>query len=391
MKTKNTLESLKLDGKIVFVRADLNVPIKDGKITDETRIQASMQTIEYLLMKNCTVLLTSHLGRPKGGFEEKYSLKPVATRIQEILHEPVVYVKDCIGDEVKKTLEKFKGKASVLVLENLRFYPQEEKNDPEFAKELAKHADFYINDAFGTAHRAHASTHGIVAHLPSAPGFLLKKEIDYLGSVFQNPKRPLITVLGGSKVSSKLSVLKALLEASDKVLVGGGMAFTFFKAQGLEIGKSLCEDEFLEEARNLMKQYGEKLVLPVDARITDKVSEGQTVEVVNCSNIPADMLGVDIGPATEKLYYSHLKSAQTVLWNGPMGIFEIAEFANGTKSICEYMAELKNCITIVGGGDSVAAVTQMGYESKMSHISTGGGASLEFLEGKTLPGVAALM
>jgi len=391
MKTKHTLESLKLDGKVVFVRADLNVPIKDGKITDETRIQASMQTIEYLLMKNCTVLLTSHLGRPKGGFEEKYSLKPVATRIQEILHEPVVYVKDCIGEEVHKAIQKYKGQAAVLVLENLRFYPEEEKNDADFARKLSEHADFYVNDAFGTAHRAHASTHGIVAHLPSAPGFLLKKEIDYLGSVFQNPKRPLITVLGGSKVSSKLSVLKALLEASDKVLVGGGMAFTFFKAQGLEIGKSLCEDDFLTEAKNIMNQYGEKLILPVDARVAHAVSEGQSVKVVPCSEIPADMLGVDIGPATEKLYLSHLKSAQTVLWNGPMGIFEIAEFALGTKSICEGMASLKNCVTIVGGGDSVAAVNQMGYEDKMSHISTGGGASLEFLEGKTLPGVAALM
>ncbi len=389
MKTRNTLQTLSLQNKTVLVRSDLNVPLDGTNITDETRIQASLPTIQYLIEQKATVLLASHLGRPKGKNNPEFSLKPVAIRLQKLLSCPVIFVEDCIGEAVTEALSKVQ-EPSVLLLENVRFYKEEETNNSEFAKKLATPADFYINDAFGTAHRAHASTEAVAHLLPSAPGFLLEKEIEYLGSIFSNPKRPLITVIGGSKVSSKLTVLKTLLEKSDKVLVGGGMAFTFFKAQGHEIGKSLCEEDFLEEARSLLNTYQDKLVLPVDIRLAAEFKGGIPITIAKIDSLPADQMGLDIGPATEELYISHLKSAQTVLWNGPMGVFEIEEFAQGTMKLAQEMAGLK-ADTIVGGGDSVAAVTQMGLADQMSHVSTGGGASLEFLEGKTLPGVAALL
>lgn len=389
MKTKNTLQSLPLDGNSVFLRADLNVPLDGSIIRDETRIKSSIPTIQHLIDRRCLIVLASHLGRPKGKSIQSMSLKPVADRLKELLKVPVYFSDDCVGENSTQLVHSLAGQTAVIVLENLRFHPGETTNDPEFANALAQHASFYVNDAFGTAHRAHASTHGIAQLLPGAPGLLLQKEIDYLGSIFSEPQRPLITILGGSKVSTKLTVLHSLLEASDKVLLGGGMIFTFYKALGMQIGKSLCEDEFLDEAKKLLDQYPDKLVLPNDIRTCKEIKEGVTVQVVDCTHIPEGQMGVDIGPNTEKNYKEILSDSKTVLWNGPMGIFEIDSFAGGTRAICETLATL-NANTIVGGGDSVAAVTQMGFQNNMSHISTGGGASLEFLEGKILPGVQAL-
>lgn len=389
MKTKNTLQSLPIDNSTVFVRADLNVPLDGSSIRDETRIQASIPTIQHLINRKCLVILASHLGRPKGKPDPSMSLKPVADRLEQILDVPVYFAPDCVGESVQQLISKLKNQTAVIVLENLRFHAGETANDPDFSAELAKHAAFYVNDAFGTAHRAHASTYGIAQILPGAPGLLLQKEIDYLGGIFNNPERPLVTILGGSKVSTKLTVLKSLLEISDKVLLGGGMVFTFYKALGLPIGKSLCEDDFLDQAKELLEHYSDKLVLPEDIRVSPEIKSDATVCVVEMSAIPEDQMGVDIGPETEKVYQRILVEAKTVLWNGPMGIFEIDAFATGTRTICETLTEL-NANTIVGGGDSVAAVSQMGFQDKMSHISTGGGASLEFLEGKLLPGVQAL-
>ena len=389
MKTKNTLQSLPMDNSTVFLRADLNVPLDGSDIRDQTRILASLPTINHLLKRGCLVILASHLGRPKGKPNPQMSLLPVADKLNELIEFPVYFASDCIGKSVTELIEKHKGKSAVIVLENLRFYKGETDNDSEFSKQLAKHASFYVNDAFGTAHRAHASTYGVPQLLPSAPGLLLQKEIEYLGGIFERPTRPLVTVLGGSKVSTKLTVLKSLLEISDKVLLGGGMIFTFYKAMGLNIGKSLCEDDFIDQANKLLRDYSDKLILPEDVRVCGEIKEDSKTKVVAKSNIPQDLLGVDIGPETESRYRAILGESKTVLWNGPMGIFEIEAFSNGTRAVCETLAGLDGN-TIVGGGDSVAAVTQMGYEMKMSHISTGGGASLEFLEGKELPGVTAL-
>jgi 3-phosphoglycerate kinase len=391
MKPKNTIESLPLDGKVVFVRADLNVPLKDGNVSDDTRIKASLKTIEHLLERNCLVLLASHLGRPKGERKPEFSLKPVASKLQGFLSQPVHFVEDCIGEPVAKAVEQYKNQSCVLLLENLRYYKEETDNDEAFAKELAKHADFYINDAFGTAHRAHASTYSVATILPSAPGYLLQKEIEYIGGVISSPERPLVTILGGSKVSTKLTVLKNLLEKSEKVLVGGGMIFTFYKAQGYSIGKSLCEEDFVEEAGKLIADYKDKLILPTDVIVTEELTETAATKIVSIKEIPENMLGADIGPESEKTFSEILKSAKTVIWNGPMGVFEMTPFAHGTKSVCETLANLKDATTVVGGGDSVAAVNQMGFAANMSHISTGGGASLEFLEGKELPGVKILL
>ena len=389
MKTKNTLQSLSLDNSTVFLRADLNVPLDGSEIRDQTRILASLPTIQHLLNRKCLIVLASHLGRPKGKPNPQMSLLPVAEKLKELLNSPVYFASDCIGETVNKLVENHQGETAVIVLENLRFYKGETENDSDFAAQLAENASFYVNDAFGTAHRAHASTFGVAQLLPSAPGLLLQKEIQYLGGIFEAPQRPLVTILGGSKVSTKLTVLKSLLETSDKVLLGGGMIFTFYKAMGLNIGKSLCENDFIEQANQLLKEYADKLILPEDIRVCNEIKEGAEVKVVAKDNIPQDLLGVDIGPQTEINYQNILSDSKTVLWNGPMGIFEIEVFANGTRAVCETLAEL-DANTIVGGGDSVAAVTQMGYETKMSHISTGGGAALEFLEGKELPGVAAL-
>jgi 3-phosphoglycerate kinase len=391
MKTRNTIQDLSVEGKTVLVRADLNVPLHEGKITDETRIQASLETLRYLLNRSATVVLCSHLGRPKGEPKPEFSLEPVANRLKELLNYPVVFAEDCIGSNVENLINPHRSKASVILLENLRFHSEEENNDPAFAKKLAKNADFYVNDAFGTAHRAHASTVGVAKLLPSAPGFLLKKEIHFLGGVLGQPERPLITILGGSKVSSKLSVLNNLLEISDKVLLGGGMIFTFLQALGHEIGKSLFEESFVRQARNILELYPDKLVLPQDVVIAKEISQSASVKIVPVEEIPNDYLGLDIGGETLQTFESHLSSARTILWNGPMGVFEIEAFAKGTRRICEVLAGLEDALTIVGGGDSVAAVNQMGFQSKMNHISTGGGASLEFLEGKELPGVKALL
>lgn len=389
MKTKNTLQSLPLDNSTVFLRSDLNVPLDDSKIRDQTRIMASLPTIEYLLNRKCLIVLASHLGRPKGKPNSQMSLLPVAEKLKELLDFPVYFASDCVGETVTQLIQSHQGETAVIVLENLRFYKGETENDPNFAAQLAEHASFYVNDAFGTAHRAHASTFGVAQRLPSAPGLLLQKEIQYLGGIFEAPKRPLVTILGGSKVSTKLTVLKSLLETSDKVLLGGGMIFTFYKAMGLSIGKSLCEDDFIEQAAQLLEEYPNKLILPEDVRVSSEIKEDAEVKIVSKDEIPQELLGVDIGPQTQTHYQNILTDSKTVLWNGPMGIFEIAAFANGTRAICETLSKLDSD-TIVGGGDSVAAVTQMGYEDKMSHISTGGGASLEFLEGKELPGVTAL-
>jgi phosphoglycerate kinase len=391
MKAKNQMKDLKLDGKTVLVRADLNVPLKDGVISDDTRIRKSLATIEHLLERNCQVLLVSHLGRPKGERKPEFSLKPVADKLAEYISAPVVFVEDCIGEPVEKAIADNKGKACVLLLENLRYYKEETNNDMDFAKKLAAPADFYINDAFGTAHRAHASTYSVATILPAAPGMLLEKEIEYLGGVVTAPQRPMITILGGSKVSTKLTVLKNLLEKSEKVLVGGGMIFTFYKALGHQIGKSLCEDEFIEDAKKLMDEYKDKLILPTDVIVTKDLKEGAETETVKVDAIPADTLGADIGADSEALFSGILKDAKTVVWNGPMGVFEIEEFAHGTKAVCETLAKMNDVTTVVGGGDSVAAVNQMGFADNMSHISTGGGASLEFLEGKELPGIQILM
>lgn len=389
MEALNNISSLKLDGKVVFLRSDLNVPLKGSEITDETRITASLATIRHLLGRNCKILLASHLGRPKGMNNSEFSLAPVAARLKELIPEPVIFCTNCIGEEVDSALSKLNGKG-VILLENLRFHGGEEQNDLQFAKQLARPADFYINDAFGTAHRAHASTFELANLLPSAPGFLLQSEIEHLSQVLENPRRPLVTILGGSKVSSKLTVLSNLLEVSDKVLLGGGMIFTFYKAKGLEIGKSLFEEGFLSQAKSLLEMYPDKLVLPIDVLTVPEIDEIAPIKVSDIDKIEEGQMGVDIGQNSLKIFKTHIQGAGTVLWNGPMGIFEIKAFSGGTRAICETLASLKDCVTIVGGGDSVAAVTQMGYADQMTHISTGGGASLEFLEGKELPGIAAL-
>jgi len=390
METQNQIANLELDGKIVFLRSDLNVPLKGSEISDETRITASLRTIRHLLDRNCQILLASHLGRPKGERKPEFSLAPVAARLGELLDEKVVFCPDCIGEEVGSALNSLEGQKGVVLLENLRFYPGEEKNDSQFAQELAAPADFYINDAFGTAHRAHASTFELANILPSAPGFLLQSEIEHLSMVLQSPQRPLVTILGGSKVSSKLTVLNNLLEVSDKVLLGGGMIFTFYKARGLEIGNSLFEEGFLSQAKSLMEMYPDKLVLPVDVLTVPEISEAAKVTKAGVEEIGEGQMGVDIGEKSLSIFMTHIRGAKTVLWNGPMGIFEMEPFAGGTRAVCEALAQQKDCTTIVGGGDSVAAVTQMGFAKEMTHISTGGGASLEFLEGKELPGIAAL-
>jgi len=384
-----------LKGKRVFVRADFNVPLEKGKITDDTRIRGAIPTIKYLSDKGAKVLLSSHLGRPKGGYEAKFSLAPITPRLSELLGKPVKLVPDCIGVSVgKATTEMADG--DVVLLENVRFYPEEEKNDKEFAKKLAANADIFVNDAFGTAHRAHGSTEGIAQFVkPAVSGFLLQKELDYLQGAVDEPKRPFAAIVGGSKVSSKISVIEAMLSKVDKLVLGGGMVFTFLKARGVSVGKSLVEDDQLELAKKLEKiaaEKGVKLFLASDVVVADKFAADANSQIVDISNIPAEWMGLDIGPKTIKDIQDGLSDCKTVIWNGPMGVFEFDKFATGTNAIATTLAGLtgKGCITIIGGGDSVAAVEKAGLADKMSHISTGGGASLELLEGKVLPGVAAL-
>ncbi|PRW58139.1 phosphoglycerate kinase isoform A [Chlorella sorokiniana] len=393
-KSVGDLSKADLEGKVVFVRADLNVPLDgDLKITDDTRIRAAVPTLKYLTDNGAKVLLTSHLGRPKKGPEDKFRLNPVQPRLSELLGKAVKKVDDCIGDAVAKATAELKN-GEVLLLENVRFYPEEEKNDAEFAKKLAANADIYVNDAFGTAHRAHASTEGVTKYLkPSVAGFLLQKELDYLDGAVSAPKRPFVAIVGGSKVSSKIGVIESLLEKCDKIILGGGMIFTFYKARGLNVGSSLVEEDKLALAKELeekAKAKGVEFVLPTDVIVADKFAPDANTQTVEVTAIPDGWMGLDIGPKSIDLLKDTLKGAKTVIWNGPMGVFEFDAFSKGTFAIADELAGMQDCITIIGGGDSVAAVEKAGVAEKMSHISTGGGASLELLEGKVLPGVAAL-
>ena len=393
-KTVANLSASDLSGKRVLVRADFNVPLDNGNITDDTRIRAALPTIQDLASKGAKVILCSHFGRPKG-VTEKLRLTPVAVRLSELLGKEVKKTDDCIGDEVAATVAAMQD-GDVLLLENVRFYPEEEANDPEFAKKLASVADLYVNDAFGTAHRAHASTEGVTKYLsPSVAGFLMEKELQYLGSAIDNPQRPLAAIIGGSKVSSKIGVIEKLLEKCDKLLLGGGMVFTFYKARGLKVGKSLVEDDKLELAKSLeakAKERGVTFLLPTDVVIADKFDAAANTEIVSVESIPEGWMGLDIGPDSVKTFQDALADCKTVIWNGPMGVFEMEKFAAGTEGIARSLAGLTQTgtTTIIGGGDSVAAVEQLNLGEQMSHISTGGGASLELLEGKELPGVAAL-
>lgn len=398
MATKKSVSSLKeadLKGKKVLIRADLNVPLDDSfKITDDTRIRAAVPTIKYLMSNGARVILSSHLGRPKG-VTPKYSLKPLVPRLSELLGLEVKMAGDCIGPEVEKLVAEL-PEGGVLLLENVRFYKEEEKNDPDFAKKLASLADLYVNDAFGTAHRAHASTEGVTKYLkPSVAGFLMQKELDYLVGAVSNPKKPFAAIVGGSKVSSKIGVIESLLKKVNILVLGGGMIFTFYKAQGLKVGSSLVEEDKLELATSLLekaKSLGVSLLLPSDVVIADKFAADANSKVVPANSIPDGWMGLDIGPDSIKSFSESLDTTQTVIWNGPMGVFEFEKFAAGTEAIAKKLAELsgKGVTTIIGGGDSVAAVEKVGLADKMSHISTGGGASLELLEGKPLPGVLAL-
>jgi phosphoglycerate kinase len=390
-KTILDLRDEELSGKRVLVRVDFNVPIKNGAITDDRRIREALPTIKYLMEKGAKVILVSHLGRPKG-FQDDLRLDPVAKRLSELLSKPVKKLNDCIGEEVEKEVANM-NPGDVVLLENIRFYKEEEANDPEFAKKLAKLADLYVNDAFGTAHRAHASTAGVANYIPGVAGLLMKKEIEIMGKALENPDRPFVCILGGAKVSDKIGVIKNLVNKVDVLLIGGGMMFTFLKAMGYEIGKSILEEDKLDLAKDLMslaKEKGVKFVLPVDAVVVKEIKEDAPTTVKDVDKFDKDDIGVDIGPKTIDLFREEIMKAKTIIWNGPMGIFEIPAFANGTKKVAEAIAENKNCVSIVGGGDTAAAVQLFGLEEKFTHISTGGGASLEFLEGKVLPGVAVL-
>jgi phosphoglycerate kinase len=396
--TKKSIASLTaadLTGKKVLVRADFNVPVDDnGAITDDTRIRAALPTIKDLTGKGAIVILSSHFGRPKG-VDEKLRLTPVAVRLSELLGQTVVKCNDCIGDEVAAQIGAMSN-GQVALLENVRFYPEEEKNDPEFAKKLASIADLYVNDAFGTAHRAHASTEGVTKYLrPSVAGYLIESELKYLQTAIEAPQRPLAAIVGGSKVSSKIGVIETLLDKCDKLFLGGGMIFTFYKARGLNVGKSLVEEDKLDLARALeakAKEKGVQLLLPTDVVVADNFSPDANAQIVDINSIPDGWMGLDIGPDSIKAFQAALADCKSVIWNGPMGVFEFDKFAAGTEAIAHTLADIsaKGAITIIGGGDSVAAVEKVGLADKMSHISTGGGASLELLEGKILPGIAAL-
>lgn len=392
MFNKKTIEDIPVTGKRVLVRCDFNVPLDGDKITDETRIIGALPTIKYLIKNNAKVILCSHLGRPKGEFNMKYSLKPVAKRLSELLGQDVVMAEDVIGDSAKAAVAAMKD-GDVVLLENVRFHKEEEKNDPTFAKALASLADIYVNDAFGTAHRAHASTAGVANYLPAVCGYLIKKEIEFMGGALENPARPFVAILGGAKVSDKIGVIENLIDKVDALIIGGGMAYTFLKAKGYKIGDSICEDDKLDLAKDLMKKAKEKgvnFLLPVGSIVADKFANDAERKYVPSDAMPDGWMGMDIGGITIEKFTSVIETAKTIIWNGPMGVFEFENFANGTKAIAEAVAKA-DAVTIIGGGDSVAAVKQMGYADKMSHISTGGGASLEFLEGKVLPGIACLM
>lgn len=394
-KTLESLSSADVSGKRVLVRADFNVPIESGKITDDTRIRAALPTIQYLVSKGAKVILSSHFGRPNGEVNEEMRLTPVAARLSELLGQAVIKCDDCIGEEVTSKVNAMQN-GQVALLENVRFYAGEESNDPAFAEKLAANADLYVNDAFGTAHRAHASTEGVTKYLsPSVAGYLIGKELQYLQAAIENPQRPLAAIVGGSKVSSKIGVIETLLDKVDKILIGGGMIFTFYKARGLSVGKSLVEEDKLDLARELEKKAKEKgvaFLLPTDVVVADNFAPDANAQTVSIENIPDGWMGLDIGPDSIKVFQEALSDCKSVIWNGPMGVFEFDKFAAGTDAIAHTLAGLTGTgtSTIIGGGDSVAAVEKVGVADKMSHISTGGGASLELLEGKTLPGIAAL-
>lgn len=395
-KTVANLSAADVSGKRVLIRADFNVPLNEqGEITDDTRIRAALPTIQDLTSRGAKVILSSHMGRPKAQVNESMRLTPVAKRLSELLGQDVIKCDDCIGDDVSSTINGMSD-GQVALLENVRFYAGEEKNDPEFAKKLAANADLYVNDAFGTAHRAHASTEGVTHYLsPSVAGYLIEKELQFLKGAIESPKQPLAAIIGGSKVSSKIGVIDTLLDKVDKLLIGGGMIFTFYKARGLSVGKSLVEEDKLELAKSLeakAKEKGVELLLPTDVVVADNFAADANAQTVSVDAIPDGWMGLDIGPDSIKVFQDALADCKTVIWNGPMGVFEFDKFAKGTEAIAYTLADLtkKDVITIIGGGDSVAAVEKVGVAEQMSHISTGGGASLELLEGKELPGIAAL-
>ncbi|ABN51379.1 MAG TPA: phosphoglycerate kinase [Hungateiclostridium thermocellum] len=393
MMNKKTIEDIDVKGKKVIVRVDFNVPLDENrKITDDKRIVGALPTIKYLVEHGAKTILVSHLGRPKEGFEEKYSMAPTAVRLGELLGKEVIMAKDVIGPDAKAKAAALK-EGEVLMLENVRFHKEETKNDPAFAKELASMAEIYVNDAFGTAHRAHASTAGLADYLPAVCGYLIQKEIEVMGKALSNPERPFVAILGGAKVSDKIGVIENLIDKVDTLIIGGGMAYTFFKAKGYSIGTSLCEDDKVELAKSLMdkaEKKGVKLLLPVDNVVGKEFSNDTERKTVPSDQIPDGWMGMDIGEETIKLYSEAIKNAKTVVWNGPMGVFEFSNFANGTREVARAVAE-SGAISIIGGGDSAAAIEQLGFADKITHISTGGGASLEFLEGKVLPGIDVLM
>ncbi len=386
---KKTIRDIDLKGKRVLMRVDYNVPIQNGVISDDKRIKATLPTIQYILDRGAALILMSHLGRPAGtGYEAEFSLKPVAERLSELLGKPVQFAPDCIGPEVEQMAAALKP-GEVMLLENVRFYKAETKNDPEISQKLAKLGEVFVNDAFGTAHRAQSSTEGVAHYLPAVAGFLMEKEIEFLSKATENPERPYVAILGGAKISDKVGVIENLLKKCDRLLIGGGMANTFFKAMGYDTGDSLVEDEAVPTAKSLLESGGSRLVLPVDVVIADAFDNEANTRVVAPNEVPAGWRILDIGPKTVDTFKSALEGAKTVAWNGPMGVFEMPKFAEGTFAIARVLAEL-GATTIIGGGDSASAVKKAGVADKMSHVSTGGGASLEFLEGKVLPGVAAL-
>ncbi|AHV95099.1 phosphoglycerate kinase [Paenibacillus sabinae] len=389
--TKKSVRDVEVTGKRVFVRVDFNVPLEDGKITDDTRIRETLPTIKYLIENGAKIILASHMGRPKGQFVDSMRLTPAAERLSELLGKPVAKADEAVGDAVKAKVAELKD-GDVLVLENVRFYPGEEKNDPELAKQFSELADLFVNDAFGAAHRAHASTEGIAHYLPAVSGLLMEKELSVLGKALSNPERPFTAIIGGSKVKDKIDVIDNLLTLADNVLIGGGLSYTFSKAQGYEVGKSLLDEEKIDTALGFIekaKKLGKNFLLPVDVVVADKFGADANTKTVDINEIPADWMGLDIGPKTAALYADVIKNSKLVVWNGPMGVFEIDIFAEGTKAVAQACATTEG-YTVIGGGDSAAAAEKFKLADQMDHISTGGGASLEFMEGKALPGVVAL-
>ena len=391
MKQKMTMQQVDLVGKRVFCRVDFNVPMVEGKISDDTRIRAALPTINYMVEKGAKVILASHMGRPKGEVNEELRLTPVAKHLSELIHKPVQMLEESIGDSVEQAISKMEN-GDIVLLENVRFHKGEEKNDPQLAEQFAKLADLFVNDAFGAAHRAHASTEGIAKHIPAVSGLLMEKELDILGKALSNPERPFTAIIGGAKVKDKIGVIDHLLDIVDNLLIGGGLSYTFARAQGYDIGNSLVEEDKIELAKSFIdkaKEKGVNLYLPVDVVIANEFSKDAETKVVTIDSIPSDWMGLDIGPKTKEQYADVISDSKLVIWNGPMGVFEMKSFAEGTKGVAEAMATT-NAFTVIGGGDSAAAVEKFEVADKMDHISTGGGASLEFMEGKDLPGVVAL-